>query len=282
MAALLEVLSLSLFTVASGAAQFSSGVRLIEVYTTVTDQRGEPVTGLAASDFHVSEDGVAERVTAFAAGEFPLSVVIALDRSFSMAGERLALARQAAAAFVRALGDDDEVMVLTVGSDIEVLTPPMPARAAAGTAWQSIEPWGSTPLYDAIWRAIDAVKTRRGRRALLVISDGADRGSEVRAADLVDHARHADVLLYPVGLGRNRPPVFAELAGVTGGRSLSIADPKQLERSLASLARELRTQYLLGYVPIDVDARRAGWHAIDVRVDRPGVRVRARDGYFVP
>ena len=73
-------------------AQFTSGVNLVEVYATVTDRQGEPVTGLAAGDFAVSEDGTRQAITAFAAGEFPLAVAIGLDRSFSMADKRTASA----------------------------------------------------------------------------------------------------------------------------------------------------------------------------------------------
>jgi Ca-activated chloride channel family protein len=277
---LLECAIVPLFVAALTAAQFTSGVSLVEVYATVTDARGEPVAGLTAADFHVAEDGEPQAITAFAAGEFPLSVAIALDRSFSMAGARLDLARRAAASFIAALRPDDEVTVIAIGSEIETITPAMPARDAARTPWNTIDAWGATPLYDVARQAIDAVQNRRGRRALLIISDGADRGSETTADDLLAHARRSDVLVYPVVIGKGRSPVLAELAGETGGRSIAVGEPRQLDQALASLARELRMQYLLGYAP----ARRAptapGWHAIDVTVDRASVRVRARDGYF--
>lgn len=280
---LLETGIVLLFPLALRSAQFTSGVSLVEVYATVADQNGEPVRGLTAADFEVLEDGAPQHVATFAAGETPLSIVIALDRSFSMAGERLALARRAAAAFVGALRDGDEVMVLAVGSEIETITPPVPARDAAATRWDAIEPWGTTPLYDVTVRAIDQIQQRRGRRALLLISDGIDRGSDTSAADLIDHARRTDVLIYPVAIGRDRPPVFAELASVTGGRSIFARDPKQLEPQLTALARELRSQYLLGYAPPRAGDRPPGWHTIDVRLtgsNAARLRVRARDGYF--
>jgi Ca-activated chloride channel family protein len=197
-----------------------------------------------------------------------------------MAGERLALAKRAAAAFIRALRDEDEVMVLAIGSDVETITPPVPARNAAAVPWAAIDAWGTTPLYDVTRRAIDAVQTRRGRRALLVISDGADSGSDTTAADLIDHARRSDVLVYPVAISKSRPAVFAELASVTGGRSIWVQDPKQLEQSLAALAGELRRQYLLGYTPSHAADAPSAWHSIEVSVMRPDVRIRARDGYF--
>jgi Ca-activated chloride channel family protein len=278
--ALLGLLIVPLFAGAAAAPQFTSGVNLVEVYATVTDADGAPVSGLKAADFRVSQDGALQTISAFAEGDFPLSVAIALDRSFSMSGVRLALAKRAAAAFIAALRDQDEVMVLAIGSEIETITPPVSARQAASVAWSKIDPWGTTPLFDVTRRAIDEIQARRGRRALLIISDGADRGSDITAADLIDYARRTDVLIYPVAISKTRPAVFAELASVTGGRSIWVQDAKQLDTSLTVLAHELRRQYLLGYVPSDSIDRNAAWHSIEVTVDRPNVKIRARDGYF--
>lgn len=261
--------------------QFASGVNLVEVYATVTDSKGEPATGLRAADFEVTEDGVPQTITTFAAGEFRLSVVIALDRSFSMAGERLALAKQAARTFIAALRPEDEVTVVAIGSEIQTITPPVPASAAAATRWDAIDAWGTTPLYDVIVKALaipDAAERRR--RALLVISDGNDRDSQTTASELLDRARRTAILVYPIAIGQTRQPVFAELAAVTGGRSFAVKDPRELSPTLNTVARELRFQYLLGYTPSRPSSEEPEWHALDVSVNRPGVRVRARDGYF--
>jgi len=263
--------------------QFASGINLVEVYATVTDRDGQPVTGLTAADFEVAEDNVPQPITTFAAGEFPLSITIALDRSFSMAGQRLALSKQAARSFIAALKPSDEVMVLAIGSDVETITPPSPASEAAATRWEAIEAWGTTPLYDASIDALDAIQARRGRRALLLISDGFDRDSRTTATELMTRARQSGVLVYPVAIGKTRPPLFSELATVTGGRSFFIDDPKRLESQLAILARELRSQYLLGYAPREPSGAGAEWRSIQVTVSRPDardLRVRARDGYF--
>ena len=91
--------------------QFSSRVQLVEVYATVTDAGGGPVTGLKASDFEVDEDNVPQDISTFAAGEFPLTVALGVDRSWSMAGTPLRLAKQASQSFLRALKPDDRSMV---------------------------------------------------------------------------------------------------------------------------------------------------------------------------
>jgi len=263
-------------------AQFTSGVNLVEVYATVTDRLGEPVAGLTAADFRVAEDGTPQPITAFAAGEFPLAVAIGLDRSFSMAanGNRLAVAKSAARTFIGALRPTDQVMVIAIGGDTEIVAPLSSDRAAALAAIDRLEPWGTTPLYDAALVALDAIQTARGRRALVLLSDGTDRYSDTLAADLVAQARRRDVLIYPVALGSVRPPLFAELAAATGGRSFHAREPRELVSTMATIARELRFQYLLGYVPTRGVSPEPQWHAIEVAVSRPDVRVRARDGYF--
>jgi Ca-activated chloride channel family protein len=262
--------------------QFTSGVNLVEVYATVTDRLGEPVAGLAASDFRIVEDGTPQPITAFAAGEFPLAVGIGLDRSFSMAGagNRLAAAKSAARTFIDALRPADHVMVIAIGSDTAIIAPLSSDRGAALAAIDRLDAWGTTPLYDATVVALDAIQTAKGRRALVLLSDGTDRYSDTRAADLVEQARRRDVLIYPVALGSARPPLFAELAAATGGRSFHAREPRELASTMATIAQELRFQYLLGYVPTRGVSPEPAWHAIEVTVSRPEVRVRARDGYL--
>lgn len=262
-------------------AQFASGVDLVEVYATVVDRQGEPVAGLTAADFRIAEDGAGQTISAFAAGAFPLAIAIGLDRSFSMAGkdDRLGLAKSAARMLVGVLRAEDQVMVVAIGGDTAIAAPLSTDRAAALSAIDRLEPWGTTPLYDATLAALDAIQPARGRRALVLLSDGSDRYSDTAATDLVDRARRHDVLVYPIAVGIVRPPVFAELATATGGRSFFARDPAALAATMTTIAQELRFQYLLGYVPSRERSGGPSWRAIDVTARRPDLRVRARDGY---
>jgi Ca-activated chloride channel family protein len=286
MALLLEGAIVPLFALALAAApyaQFTSGVSLVEVYATVADRQGGPVTGLTAADFRVLEDGMPQTITAFAAGEFPLAVAIGLDRSFSMSGERgarLSMAKSAARAFIGALKPQDQVMVIAIGSETSVVAPLSTNHGAALAAIDRLDAWGTTPLYDATVSALEAIQSAKGRRALVLLSDGTDRYSETSAAALVDHVRRRDVLVYPVAIGPVRPAVFAELAMASGGRSFLVKDRREFSSTLTSIARELRSQYLIGYVPARPKGEQPAWHSIDVVVNRPAVLVRARDGYF--
>ena len=276
------LLAAALFASPAVYAQFTSGVNVVEVYASVTDARGNAVAGLKQSDFELRENGELQTVTNFAAGEFPLSVAIAVDRSFSMAGPRLSLAKSAALAFLDELRPGDQAMVLAVGSQVEVLAPMSSDRGAQQVAINKLDAFGTTGLHDAILTAIDEVQPAKGRRALVLLSDGNDRYSQATAADALERARRSDVMVYPVGLGQTRAPLFAELATITGGRSFHARDGAALSDTLRSIARELRQQYLLGYTPSRPPVPGSGeWRSITVAVKRPDAQVRARDGYLV-
>jgi Ca-activated chloride channel family protein len=255
-------------------------VDLVEVYATVTGPDGQLVQGLVAADFVVTEDGHAQTIAAFANADVPLAVALAIDRSFSVPAERLREVARAATGFVRALQPRDQVMVIGVGSEVEALAPLSGGREAAVDALARLDSWGTTPLYDAAGQALDLIHAAAGRRALVLVSDGVDRYSRRTAAELIDQARRRNVLVYPIAIGRTRPPVFVELAAVTGGRSAHAPDAQDLYGLFDGVAAELRAQYLLGYSPSRDPAVAPRWWSIGVRVSRPGVSVRARDGYF--
>lgn len=262
--------------------QFSSSVQLVEVYATVADAKGELVTGLTERDFEVYENDQRQEVSAFAAGEFPLTVALGVDRSWSMAGDRLRMAKQAAQSFLKELKTGDRSMVVAISSEAEVISPLSTDRFNQARAIAALEPWSTTALHDAIIATLDRLEQEPGRQAVIVFSDGADRYSRASAAQVIERARRSNALIYPIAFGRERPALLAELAVLTGGRSFLLRDVKELEKTLATIARELRYQYLLGYAPAEpIEPGIREWRSIRVVMKnaRPGLRVRARDGY---
>lgn len=262
--------------------QFSSRVQLVEVYATVSDGAGQPVTGLRQSDFEVYEDDVRQDISTFAAGEFPLAVALGVDRSWSMAGEPLRLAKQASLSFLRALRSDDRSMVVAINNEAAVIAPLSSDRAAQARAVEQLDPWSTTALYDAVIATLDRLAPEAGRQALVVFSDGTDRYSQASAREMLERARRSNALIYPIAFGKQRPPVLADLASVTGGRSFFLKDARELDATLAAVARELRFQYLLGYAPgRTIERGTHEWRSIRVSLRKAaaGVRVRARDGY---
>ena len=263
-------------------AQFSSGVQLIEVYATVTDAKGELVTGLRQSDFQVLENDRPQDISAFAAGEFPLTVALGVDRSFSMAGEPLRLAKLASQTFLRQLKPGDRSMVVAIGNSAEVIATLSSDHEHQAQAVAALDAWSTTSLNDAVIAALDRLEPEKGRQALVVFSDGVDRYSQATSGAVIARARRSQALVYPITIGRTHVQPAVELATLTGGRSFLLRDAKELERTLSTIARELRYQYLIGYTP--KTPARPGlheWRSIRVVLKNPanGARVRARDGY---
>jgi Ca-activated chloride channel family protein len=201
-----------------------------------------------------------------------------------MAGEPLRLAKQASQAFLRQLKPGDRSMVLAISSDADVIATLSSDRAAQMRAIEMLDPWSTTALHDAIIAALDRLEPEPGRQALIVFSDGTDRYSAATAAQVIERARRSNALVYPIAFGKTRPSLLAELAVLTGGRSFQLRDARDLEKTLATIARELRYQYLLGYAPDEQRLEETGqWRSIRVglRNPKPGWRIRARDGYVV-
>ena len=213
------------------ARQFSSGVSIVEVYASVTDDRGEPVTGLTRQDFHVWEDDVPQSVSVFAAGDFPLTVALAVDRSFSMSGERLAVAEVGGARVPRRAPAGGRI-----GRHCDRVPNRDHSAAVHGSsgavteALLNLDAFGTTGLYDAVSRAIELTQAGKGRRALVILSDGTDRYSATTADAAIAAAKRSDVMIYPVALGPRPSPFFEQIAGVTGGRAFHLKDIRQLSR----------------------------------------------------
>lgn len=263
-------------------ATFSSQAQLVEVYATVTDDKGELVTGLRRNDFEVYENNQLQEVQQFAFGEFPLTVALGVDRSWSMAGKPLELAKQASKTFLNQLKTGDRSMVVAISSSADVIAPLSTDRVTQARVISALDPWSTTALRDAILASFDRLEPEPGRQALVLFSDGNDRYSRATESEVIARARRSNALIYPITIGKQRPAFLAELAVLTGGRSFLLKDATELEKTLSTIARELRYQYLLGYAPSDpiMEGVRQ-WRSIRVTLagNHPGLRVRARDGY---
>ena len=162
------------------------------------------------------------------------------------------------------------------------LAPLSTDRAAQQRALAALKPWGTTGLHDAIIESIDAIQAAKGRRALVLLSDGSDRYSKASASDALDRARRSDVMVYPGRVRpRRRPPLFAELATLTGGRSFQPRDAAQLNTIDAHDRQRAAPPVPARLHAVARRSSRRGAVARDHRPRRPpGVTVRARDGYL--
>jgi Ca-activated chloride channel homolog len=250
------------------------------LYASVTDPDGRPLRNLTAQDFVVQEDGTPQEIATFAAGEFPAAVALALDRSVSMKGRPLELARAAARVFVDALRPEDRAMLIGIGGEVQVLAPLSTDRAPLHAALDAVDAWSVTTLYDAVIASLDLLDAEPGRRAIVVLSDGLDSFSRADEAAVLARARRSNVLVYGIAVARKRSTLFAELAAISGGRSFHLRNPKELATTLREIADDLRWQYLLGYQPAMPWGTTAEWRSIGVTVSQRGARVRARSGYM--
>ncbi len=182
--------------------RFTSGVELVNVTATVTDDNGRFVPSLTKDDFSVFENGKRQDVSYFSNDRTPVSLGIALDASGSMTADKMAAARSAIDRFIfELLGREDELFFIEFASSARVTQGWTTDRAAISRAVSRVDPAGGTALYDAIARALPvAASGRHRKKAVLVISDGNDTSSTVSVPLLRQQIREGEVLVYALGV----------------------------------------------------------------------------------
>jgi Ca-activated chloride channel family protein len=216
--------------------------QLITVPVVVRDQEGRPVTGLTASAFQLYEDNLPQRVASFATSDAPFEVALLLDTSGSTRAE-IALIRSAAYAFIECLRPGDRVAVLSFSTEegpaklttVGVQSYLTDDREALLRAVQNIGASNGTPYYDALERVVQDIfhdapqPERRGRRALVALSDGVDSTSISGFASVRAHFLESGLLAYFVQLNTEDYVEDRLLADCQDDRTLRLA-PAQLER----------------------------------------------------
>lgn len=260
---------------------------LIVLNVTVTDARGGFVHGLTKNDFQVSEDDKPQLISTFSVEDTPFAVAILLDSSGSMEG-RMTLARAAAIRFLDSLREADVAAVYRFHSKIELMQDFSSSRDLTTTAY-GVRAEGITLLNDAIKLAAqDLAKRTEKRKAILVLSDGADTGSRASQNQALDEALAADVTIYTVEISSTgqqpatRPTAsLRAFAGKSGGRYISTPSGKALRQAFQDIAAELSNQYTIGY-QMPANARDGKWRTIGVASPRPALTLRTRQGYRAP
>lgn len=272
---------LSAATVTASSTQtpvFKSRIESIRVDVLVT-ANGRPVLGLGARDFEVRDNGVLQTVDYAAFEEIPLNVVLALDTSASVKGDRLNHLAAASTAVVDALEPDDQSALVTFGQGVVVRSALTPDHARTRLALDPIEAGGDTALVDAAYAGIVLAEADVGRGLLLVFSDALDVNSWLQEDSVLDIAKRSDVVAYGVTVRSRARPEFLEALGeITGGDLVEIESTRDLRKTFLSILGEFRHRYLVSYSPRGV--ARGGWHRLEVKVKRRGARVRARTGYL--
>ena len=265
---------------------FRSGVRTVPVYATAVDSAGRLVPDLEQEDFEVLDNAKPVAITAFSNEPQPFTAVVMLDTSASMT-EHLKLLNRAAEQFLLRLLPVDRAMVGAFNDKLQLSGEFSNDRDGLIAALDDLQFGNATRLWDAAAFSLDALKGVDGRRVILLFTDGDDTGSKVRFGDVQNRARDEEVMVYTIGLTTNyfngvrqvqsRPDrSLRRIAEETGGGNFELLKSDLLASTFTRVSQELRSQYLLAFVPEALDGK---VHKLDVRVKRAGVTVRARKSY---
>ncbi len=256
---------------------FSSRVEAVRLDILVT-QDGRPLRGLAAADFEVFDNGVKQSVDLVSPEQLPLSVVLALDVSASVTGERLRHLTAAGRAVLDALKKDDQAALITFTESISLDADLTSDVATVQEALENIAPDGDTALTDGAYTGITVADGSSGRGMVIVFSDGSDTASWLLEQSAIEAARRSEVVIYGIAAGARDRSFLRELTSATGGRLFETESTRNLRAVFLAALEEFRQRYLLSYTPRGVT--KGGWHKVEVKVKGRRASVKARPGYL--
>lgn len=314
-------------------------VKVVNMFATVRDKHGQIVRTLTKDDFTVEEDGHPQTIGYFSKeNDLPLKLGLLVDTSLSQR-RVLDQERSASHTFLDQMlrQEKDMAFVLHFDREVELLQDLTSSRDKLYTALGLLQTtqsseyngsnspdsggqrhWhgGGTQLYDAVYLASnELMKKQQGRKALIILSDGVDRGSKESIGDAIESAQRADTLVYSIlfkddqesgshtgfgfpggmgggGMGRrggggNRPPeeprpdgkkILQRISQETGARLFEVSKKQSVEQIFSTIEEELRNQYSIGYTP-DKDEG-GGYHKIALKTKDKDLAVQTRDGYY--
>jgi Ca-activated chloride channel family protein len=268
-------------------APYRVETRLVVVHASVRNDRGELVTGLARGAFSVFENGTRQPITLFRNDDVPVSLGLLIDNSGSMRTKR-AKVEAAALDFARASNPEDEMFVLNFADKSRIDVPLTSDVRVLEAGIARVDSIGGTAMRDAIATAEEYVTrhARRDRKVLVVITDGGDNASVTPFDRIRMAAEQHDIAVYAVGLMGQRDPHagrarhdLEQLTQTTGGLAYFPTTMEQTGDVAQELARQIRTQYTIGYTPLN-QSLDGSYRTIRVTAKGPErLTVHTRSGY---
>ena len=277
-------------------------IRRVRLPITVTDKKGQFISGLSANDFMVLEDKVPQKIDSFTSEEnnnLPLYVAVLMDTSPSTAG-KLKFEQESAKDFIYtvARARKDRVLFATFDDQVTLRQDFTDRVELLDRAVDAVKKTGEkTALYDAIWEFCDQkMRSAQGRRALVVITDGVDTYSRADINDAIDIAQRTETTIFAIstkaGLSSTVVGVEAgtvkdkadkeldRLCDETGGAAFFTGDILSLERSFTKISKELRSQYLITYRPTN-DKYDGSYRRVEVKLTggQNNLKLRTKRGY---
>jgi Ca-activated chloride channel family protein len=277
------------------APSFRSDIDVVQLNVTVTDSGGRYLSDVKEEEFLVFESGVRQSLTFFSRGTRPIALSLLLDSSASMEF-KLPTLQAAATSFVQRLKPQDIAQVIDFDERPIVRRQFTSSHAELVRGINEATVGGPTFLYNAVYIALKELKKVQStstdeprRQALIVFTDGNDTGSIVSYEEVLDTAKRSETAIYTIGLRdennnrgfQNSEFFMRQIALETGGRSFFPKSINDLTNVYAQIADELSSQYSLGYSSTNLK-RDGAWRPIVVRLSRPNVVTRTKQGYFGP
>jgi Ca-activated chloride channel family protein len=273
-----------------GIYKLRSDVRLVLLDVSVKDGKGGFVVGLAKENFSVLENGRAQSITAFDAGDVPVTVGVLVDESRSMTRKRSQVLT-AAEAFIAESNPLDEIFVLNFN---DYVVPGLPRGVPFSddvpqlrSALHRGVPEGKTALNDAVVAGLQQLELgQRDKKALVLISDGGDNASQHKRRDTLEMVQSSIATIYAIGLFDPEDPdrdpgILRRFAQISGGESYFPERASEMAPICSNIAKEIRTRYTIGYLPPAVKGT-GSLRDVSVRVSAPGhgkLLVRTRSSY---
>jgi len=282
---------------------------LVNVVVTIAGKQSNATLDLKPEEFEILEDGAPQEIAYFAReADQPLKMVMLFDTSLSVIHELDFERRAAARFFERVIRPQDRAAVFSVSTDVIVLQEFTNKVPLLVDATRQLRAQGATSFYDGVYLAADYLKKSRGRRVIVSVSDGGDTTSDKSLLEALAQSQESDAVIFAVFTGnpwpsQNLRDLAAEraletLTGETGGEVFKPKLPigkngsrhdeetadfslKELDQAFASLAEQLRTQYVLGFYSTN-EKRDGAFRRLSVRIKKPGYIARARSGYYAP
>ncbi len=287
-------------------------VQVVNIYFNVKDKRGALIPNLKKEDFQVSEDGKPQTIKYFDTdSNQPLTLGLLIDTSGSQS-RVLPMEKEVGASFLRDVLTPKDLAFL-INFDISVdliqdytsdatrLRRAMEKTqindgggsgaggiAGAGQGTIPVSRPKGTLLYDAVYLASnEKLQKEAGRKAMVLLTDGGDQGSDETLANAIEAAQKSEVIVYVIMIAdrmyfRSGDSEMRKLADQTGGRVIDVGkDPKKLRKAFDEIGTELRSQYMIGYVPANTAAD-GKYRKLEVKPTSPEYRIQARKGYYAP
>lgn len=259
---------------------------IVIMNASILDREGRHVSGLKKEQFSIYENGVKQEIEFFAAEETPFAAVILLDTSGSM-DQQISVARAAAIRFLDGLRTDDQAALYRFDSKVALVQDFSNSRDVTERIFD-LRSYGMTVLNDAIFKAAEALRDRpEPRKAIIVLSDGADTMSGRSADAALKAALAVNAVIYTVDMAspnlsaKDKISAAASLrrfAERSGGTFIESPGGARLREAFERIVNELGTQYTLGFSPKN-NKKDGKWRSLELRVSRPDLTIRTRKGY---